>query len=362
PGAALRDGFIAAYFDYGDAIGQMDVVVYDTARLGAAEAYRLAVADGAEFVVGPLQKNDVAEVARLAPAGPTTLALNYLPAEARAPKNFYQYALAPEHEAVVVAQHAVAAGRMNAVALVPAGDWGERLLDAFATELNNLGGQLLAHNIYQPDATDFSSVIRPVLHLDRSYSRSRALASAIGQPIEFEPRRRRDVDFVFIAAQPKQARLIRPQLRFHYATALPVYATAAAYSPDTDLNRDINGLIIAATPWEVSSDPETQELRSTIDRYWPGRAQHRSPLYAMGYDAWRLIPLLSAGGDEPMQLTGVTGELSLLEDGRIQRTPMLTKILGGIPAILEPEIDEDVINEDELPEAEVILPGASGSL
>jgi len=363
-GAALRDGFIAAYFDYGDAIAGMEIVVYDTAELGAKEAYRVAIAEGADFIVGPLVKDEVAEVAQLAPAGPPTLALNYLPTESRTPSNFYQFALAPEHEASRVAQRAVAEGLRSAVAIVPDTDWGRRLLDAFATELEGLGGKLLTHSLYLPDATDFSSVIQPILHLDRSYSRNRALVAAIGRTMEFEPRRRQDVDFVFVAAQPRQARLIRPQLRFqNYATALPVFATAAAFSPDAELNRDVNGLIFAATPWEISPDPDTEKLRSTISRYWPARAQHRSSLYAMGYDAWRLVPLLAAAKDAPLELRGMTGELSLHAGGRVFRHPALARIENGMPAPL-PQLETataDANSEADKTTTEPVLPGGSGS-
>ena len=364
-GAALRDGFIAAYFDYGDAVEGMEIMVYDTADLGATNAYRMAVENGADFVVGPLIKSEVAEVATLAPAGPATLALNYLPAQTPAPPNFFQFALAPEHEAQRVAQRAIGEGLYNAVALVPDNDWGQRLLDAFGQELQTLGGKLLAHDLYQPDASDFSSVIRPILHLDRSRSRRRALESVVGQSLEFEPRRRQDIDFIFVAAQPRQARAIKPQLRFHYASSLPVFATAAAFSPDADLNRDIDGLIFASTPWEVSPDEDTARMRSTIDRYWPTRAQHRSALYAMGYDAWRLVPLLGGTSKEPMALRGMTGELSLQSDGRVIRNPALARIEDGVPTALEqledtsdtPGLDDESESETDSP----VLPGGSGS-
>ncbi|MDH3588773.1 MAG: penicillin-binding protein activator [Gammaproteobacteria bacterium] len=358
-GAAIRDGFIAAYFDYGDSVEGSEIVMYDTAALGAAEAYRLAVTAGSEFIVGPLLKNDVSEIARLAPAGPPTLALNYLPDDAKVPRNFFQFALAPEHEATRVAQRAVAEGLVRAVALVPATDWGERLLVAFKSQLDELGGQLLAHEFYEPGATDYSSVIQPVLHLDRSHARHRALKSEVSAKLEFEPRRRRDVDFIFIAAQASEARQIRPQLRFHYATDLPVFATAAAFSPDPDLNRDVNGLIFAATPWEVSPDSNARDMRLTIDRHWPARAQHRSSLYAMGYDAWRLVPLLSGRKKDPLTLRGMTGELSMSDNGRISRFPALARIEAGMPEPLEPlEIDEPAAAPED---TEPVLPVGSGS-
>ncbi len=360
-GAALRDGFIAAYFDYGEAVAGSEIVFYDTVERGAAAAYRQAVEGGADFIVGPLLKDDVAEITPLVPAGPVTLALNYLPDDTQAPRNLFQFALAPEHEAERVAQRAVAEGQQRAVALVPDSDWGRRLLQAFNTELERLGGQLLSYEFYPNGATDFAAVIQPVLHLDRSHARRRAIAAEVGQSLEFEPRRRQDVDFIFIAAQPTEARLIRPQLRFHYASDLPVYATAAAFRADEELNRDVNGLVFAATPWEIAPTESAAGMLETIDRYWPARAQHRSPLYAMGYDAWRLVPLLAARDNDALNLRGMTGELSMENDGRVRRFPALGRIENGVALPLERLELAAPENPDVETGAEPVLPGGSGS-
>lgn len=339
-GAALRDGLIGGYFDYGDAAEGTEIVFYDTAGAGADTVYRRAVEEGANFVVGPLVKDEVERVANLAAAGPPTLALNYLPEGAPAPGNLYQFALAPEHEATRVAQRAVAEGFYHAIALVPANNWGQRILQAFATELEARGGVLLTREAYDPSATDFSAAIEPALHLDRSHARHRALVAATGRQMEFEPRRRRDVDFIFFAAQATQARLIKPQLRFHYAGDLPVYATAAAYAHDPDRNRDIEGLVFATTPWLLNDRPESQALQATIGRYWSGRVDARNSLYAMGYDAWRLVPLL-ARGNTSLSLPGLTGQLTLDETGRVRRSPALARVVEGVAAPLaEPGLDD----------------------
>jgi hypothetical protein len=51
------------------------VLVYDTAaELGVSSAYERALADGAQFVIGPLTKDDVAT--RGGPVPVPTLALN----------------------------------------------------------------------------------------------------------------------------------------------------------------------------------------------------------------------------------------------------------------------------------------------
>lgn len=340
-GAALRDGFLAGYFDYGDAVAGTEIHFYDTNGADAAEVYRQAVTDGAGFIVGPLVKAHVERVAPLVPGGPPTLALNYLPSTTPATRNLYQFALAPEHEAARVAQRAVAEGLYNAVALVPVGNWGQRIVDAFATELQARGGTVLAQEVYGADATDFTTAIEPALHLDRSRARHRALEAATNRSMEFEPRRRRDVDFIFFAAQAKQARLIKPQLRFHYAGDLPVFATAAAYQPDPDRNRDIEGLVFATTPWALAEFDDARALQESLARYWPRRAEAANSLYAMGYDAWRLVPLLMRRGAEPLNLQGFTGYLVMDDDGRVRRSPALARVENGVAIPLgEPDSEQ----------------------
>ena len=50
--------------------------VYDSAEMGATTAYRRAIADGAQFIVGPLTKDDVTAIAASGEVSVLTLALN----------------------------------------------------------------------------------------------------------------------------------------------------------------------------------------------------------------------------------------------------------------------------------------------
>jgi uncharacterized protein len=133
-GEALRDGFLAAYY-LQEAAARPRLRVYDASE-DAAVAYRRAVADGAGFVVGPLGKENVQAVARAADGTVPTLALNFLPEGEPLPARFFQFALAPEDEARQVAGRLLAEGRRVGVALVPAGEWGTRVLAAFDAALS----------------------------------------------------------------------------------------------------------------------------------------------------------------------------------------------------------------------------------
>jgi len=331
---AVRDGFLSAYFQQ-DAAQRPRVRVYDVAGQDIASAFLRAVDDGAQFVVGPLTKDEVGGIASVADGRMPVLALNFLPDDRAAPATFYQFALIPEDEARQVAGRIVTDGRSRGVALVPSGEWGSRIAAAFTTELEQLGGQLLARGVYDSSDSDYTPEIQQVLRLSDSRERHARLSNTLGVKLEFEPRRRGDVEFIFVAAQPSQSRLIRPQLRFHYAGDIPTYSTSDAFEPDETANVDLDGLIFPDMPWMIASDPVSEQLRGAVAQAWPARANRRGRLYAFGYDAYRLIPSLR--NRTPGQrgfVPGMTGRLTIEADGRIRRDLDWAQIRDGKPRVL----------------------------
>ncbi len=320
PAEAVRDGFIAAYLGKDEPLQRPLVRVYDTHTIGAVEAYRIALEEGAGAVVGPLAKSEVQEVAARALAGVTTVALNYLPDEFVAPPAFYQFGLAPEDEARQAAQTAIERGFSRAVALVPDNAWGARMLQSFGPSFEGLGGTLLQYEVYDAGASDHHGPIRRLLHLDLSEQRKLSLEARLGLDLEFQPRRRRDAEFVFLASQPDAGRLLRPQLKFHYALNLPVFATSAIYEPDERANVDLDGVEFPDMPWIVRPDDDALRLRNDLRSLWPQRFARVQRLYALGYDAYRLIPAV-AGSEPPLEtpIDGLSGTLTVDRSGRVQR-------------------------------------------
>src|SRR5205807_554284 len=171
-----------------------------------------------------------------------------------APAQFYQYALSPEDEARLAARRILDDHHRRGVALVPAGDWGERVLAAFKQELQAGGGELLGTAVIDASRTDYTGSITDVLRISDSTARYRRLESALGTKLQFEPRRRADIEFIFAAAQPNTERLLRPQLRFHYAGDIPTYATSDAFEPDVRANEELDGLMFPDMPWMLGGD------------------------------------------------------------------------------------------------------------
>ncbi|MFO1466934.1 MAG: penicillin-binding protein activator [Steroidobacteraceae bacterium] len=328
-GVAVRDGFIAAYLEQGTgeqgsgepgAGKHPRLRIYDAAENPTA-AYEKAVADGASFVVGPLTKEDVAAVVPLAAGRTPTLALNFLADGTTASANFYQFALLPEDEARAAARRMVADGRLRGVALAPMNEIGSRVLAAFTDELTHLGGALLDTGRYDSAQADFSDLIHKVLQV---------------KDVKGEPSTHRtDAGFVFVVGAPVAARLIRPQLKFHYAGDVPMYCISDSFEPDPKANTDMDGVIIADMPWMISSDPVTSQVRNDVRAAWPARASRRGRLYAFGFDAYRLIPALKGHSiDTANGISGMTGKLRLDDRNRIRRELDWAEIKSGVPHAL----------------------------
>ncbi len=333
---AVRDGFIAAYYQQGGTEERPAVRVYDSARLGAAEAWSRAAADGADFVVGPLLKEEVEAIAGVA-TGLETLALNE-PTDAELPGTVYRFALAPEDEASQAALRILADGRYRGIALVPEGDWGMRIAASFGETLQAHGGRLLEIATYVGGTADYSDTITRVLNVDQSDARHARLEGIIGMDLAFEARRRDDIDFIFLAAQPREGRLLRPQLRFHHAADLPVYSTSAIYeTAGGGNNADLDGVIFDDAPWVLDDDPDIARLRREIAGDSRGVSIRRGRLYALGFDAYRLVPLIKNDRAALARgVPGLTGQLTMEADGRVRRELDWGRIVDGDPRPLEP--------------------------
>lgn len=345
-GQAIRDGYLAAHFDLGNNSERPDIRFYDTAAAQAATLYQRAALDGATFVIGPLLKPEVADIAPLVTAV-TTLALNTAPDDVARVGPLYQFALAPEDEARAVARRAVADGLVNALALVPDSPRGLRILAAFEAELGRQGGRLLTARTYAPDVTDFSTPIQDALLLDESYARRDRLAANLGQQLEFEPRRRQDVDFIFVVGSPQVGKLIKPQLRFHYAGDLPTYATAAIYQPGSTDNKDLNGIQFPDIPWLLEPGQNVSEHQSTLQAYWGANAARLARFYALGYDAYHLTAMLAGRDRDSLDMNGMTGRLSVDRNGVLHRDLKWAQIERGATRTL-PDTPRPLAQESEL--------------
>lgn len=326
-GAAVREGFMAAAGEQPD--GTQSIRAYDVSVLGPEgdpdsilQSYQQAVQEGADLIVGPLQKEGVNALFFSDQLPVPTLALNYSDQGDFPPANLYQFGLLPEDEARQVAERAWLNGDTRALALVPEGEWGARVLAAFNKELERLGGILVDYESYSSEQAEFSAPVRALLQYTGG-----------------NPPRRQDADYLFLAAFPAQARGIGPQLQYFYASNLPVYATSHLYDTlgNTTVDLDLNGMIFADMPWVLSDDIPQQALRRELASQSPNSFQQLKRLYALGVDAYDTIFHLDRLKSSPAErFEGATGSLSLDEANRIHRRLIWARFENGQARLLAP--------------------------
>lgn len=327
--AAVRDGILAAWYQQ-DPAQRPELRFYDASD--PTRAWPLlgeAVAAGAEAVIGPLDKDSVSQLARAGELPVPVLALNQVPLDMRPPEQFYQYSLAPEDEARQVAERAWLDGHREPVVLVPDNEWGSRVADAFRQRWQRFGGHVSGEQRYDDNANDYGQPIMRLLHIDQSNARRHELERLFGERLQFEPRRRGDADFVFIAARNRQARQLRPQLQFHHAADLPIYATSSTWNGELDANEalDLAGIMLPDMPWIVDTDQADPLSRASLAKSFPAVDSAYGRLYAMGIDSLRLLPHLKRLQSAAYEtLDGRTGKLHMDALHQVHRQLMWVRL------------------------------------
>ena len=334
---AIRDGFLAAW--YLDNQQKSEVKIYDANSLNIKEMYQQAVADGVEYVVGPLEKEAVNQLADLGELPIQVLALNRMDIdniESVNPK-LLQFSLSPEDEAVQVAEMAMSDGHRLALVITPDIPWGNRIADAFKKRWLELGGGILEQGHFESNGKDYGSPVKEILNIDSSIQRGKELRSKLGLKIHNVDRRREDVDFIFTAAVPGDARQLFPQFRFHRGGDIPVYSTSHIFTgiEDSAKDTDLNGVIFLDMPWLLDTTRQLSLIQDSLNRNWYQEKSSFRRLYALGIDAYRLIPEMGRlKAEKNTYLNGETGDLTISENNIIKRKLRRAHFVDGTPVPL----------------------------
>jgi len=339
PAKAIRDGLLASYYAKKDK-ENITVRIYDTKAdpEKISDIYEKAVSDGAQFVIGPLNKASIKELADQDDLSVPTLALNYITSENSIPQELYQFGLSPEEEAIQVAERTWLDGHVNAAVLTPTGPWGDRVHKAFRERWEQIGGRVVEQQSYNSSKNDFSLPIRKLLNIDESKNRYRKMSRLLKTKLKYSTYRRQDIDFIFIAGFPRQARQIRPQLKFFHASKVPVYATSHIYTGNLNPARDrlMNDIRFGDMPWVLTESTSHRGLRNEIEKLISKEGNKHQRLYAMGVDAFNIIAALNTLKAYPYErYQGETGSLSLDEKQRIKRQLSWVYFRSGRPTLLE---------------------------
>ncbi len=305
-GASVRDGLLAGY--YSEARRRPEIDFFDTAGgvAGANAAYDRAAASGADFVLGPLGRDEVSALFARGQLPVPVLALNR-PADGSAPPaGSAGFSLAPEDDGIMAAEYLLARERRNVLIIGSNDDSGRRSAAAFRERFSERGGQV-AGSISVGDAL---ADIGPQL---------RAYAAA---------------DSVFLAVRGPQARLLAPQLALAGFAGKTRVGTSQLVQGTGNAEEDmpLDGIAFPSETWPsygIGGLPSAATLATTL----PTARGAASRLFAFGYDAWLITAYLEklATGSNGGGLRGATGTLHLDGFGNILRTPAWSTFSGGRP-------------------------------
>lgn len=288
--ASVRDGFLAGY--YGERRRRPDVRFYDTAT-GASGAYARAAAEGNDFVVGPLGRDEVDAVfADDTPAVPL-LALNR--GSRTPPAGSAAFSLSPEDEGISLAQYLIQRGAKRVLIQTGGEDAQRRTAGTARAHLERRGVQV-----------------------------TEDIATAQG------------VDAVLLAVKGTQARALMPRLALAGITTATRVATSQIVSGTGKPAEDaaLDGIVYPTEAWAVRNVDGLPSQASAAARVDTAKGP-AARLFAFGYDAWLLTGYLerlatSNNGD----VAGATGRLSLDGFGNVLRVPGWSRFAGGVPVPL----------------------------
>jgi outer membrane PBP1 activator LpoA protein len=354
-GEAIRDGFLAAYYQsLTRGHTGLTIEIIDSYPPEDFLSRYEQVTQRADLVIGPLAKQAVALLKQRKILPVSTLALNTpieeFSLQPDVTENLYLFGLNPEDEARQVAIRARSDHHRKAVVLVPDSDWGERVQNAFITTWLQPTESGDSNTVYQEEpalvlatgrfdlhSENYAEVIQQLLGIQDSKNRYGELRWWSSEDIEFQPRRRQDIDMIFLAARPDQARQIKPLLSFHYAGDIPVYASSSIYSGEAlpEKDNDLNGIQLLISPWTLNQPALQQAIQHLLEA--PANLQS---LYAMGADSWRLSERLTLlAGNHHNRLYGHSGILQINDAQQITRQLLWARIDHGritaLPGSLE---------------------------
>lgn len=328
---AVMDGFLSAYHDLPQA-QQPNIKVYDTGKSSVADLYKEAIADGAQFVVGPLTKPEVQTIINQGACSVPTLLLNYTEVSAQLPTNCYEFGISPVDQAVEAANRAWADNYDQAVIIAPQGDWGQSIAASFKNQFQSLGGRVITELDFD-QSNELAKQIAILMGVDQSNQRAESLQKLLGQKIKFIPRRRDDIGVIFLVATNAQAREIIPLLKFNFSENIPILATSLIYNgvPNPAMDRDLSGVRFLIMPWSINDSAQQQQLQEL----WATNFRNNSSLYGFGIDSLDLMFELPRMQLFPQRaIPGVTGKLTLQPTQQITQQMLWARFSDGKPILL----------------------------
>lgn len=344
PGKALLEGAQMALFDVGNP--DFRLVPFDTGGtpLGAEQAAREAVNQGARLIIGPLLADSVAAVRPIAEAARIkVVAFSNSTRVAGGP--VYLAGFTPEEQIDAIVANSMAEGRMRFAILAPSNDYGNVSVDALRASVSARGGEFSRVAFYDPESLDFADQIQRLSDYNQRVSalrQQRRLLEAQGDQAARQALKRLEVQDTW--GDPPFDALVLPVLSLQTLQILS--AQLAYYDVDQPAVR-ILGLQrwdefpnLASEPGLVGSRypaPRSAYRDQFEARYEALYGHAPTDLSALAYDVTAVAAALSGrvgGGSrfdtatltDPQGFIGADGLFRFRQNGIVQRSFAIMEI------------------------------------
>jgi uncharacterized protein len=291
---AIERGFMAAKEAAKDDI---EVVIYATTgdKDLITGVYQKAISEGANFVVGPLARDEITALTTGELRVPT-LALNQAEANLTL-DNLYSLGLSIDTEASQIAKLARDSGMQTAV--IVAADMGvaPRMAKAFEDAWVAEGGQL----IFQANINEETS------------------PEQLQAQLQSHP-----ADMILLATHPELGRAVRGYLDI----TTPTYGFSHLYSGVNYEPEDAALLAVRFIdlPWMLTSGDRNFDIYKEAASNLPEGMMQR--WFALGVDAYQVISVIAAQSGQKTSIRGLTGRIQIGVGGNIERTLAVGRFTG----------------------------------
>lgn len=312
-GLAIRNGLLQAALQRDEPTTRLNF--YDSSRVELAEIYQQIQLDENHMVVGPLLKSHVKTWMQLNEAELPTLALNQVDTTQQANHVLF-FALSPESDARNAAEFMLQEGIQHPLLMQTASSSFIRISRSFEQAWRDSSLEDSQFSLATITNDKMQKQVRNVMGVISSKQRSRQLAADLELKLESEPRSRADIDAIYLAASPKQARLLKSFVDVTLSPfANPVKVLVGPRSHNGNYS-EFNGMYVADIA--LIQDARHAPMRQQLSQWFPQWQYADWRLFSMGYDVFGLLNQLDAMRQLPgYTVSGLSGELSVSRQGEV---------------------------------------------
>ncbi len=319
---AIRNGFLAAHMQTPTS-SNLQITMYDTSTDDILELVDQAIAEGAEVIVGPLDKERVRQIMEGDPPPIPTVTLNQSSFQNSVSPNALQLALVIEDDIDLIVETLLKLNLVRVLLVLGNEYWNIRATQAFREKSEGLidvvGESVLANQ------TTVTEQIGELLLVSDSTKRQDKIEASIRNSVDFVTRRRTDVDAIVALVGYDTFASMNAAVHYFFAGEIPVFAVETTFREIDRTNIYSENNLFTSIPAFTHSIPQFDELTPSFDD-----SQLFQPLYAFGIDAYRVAMNVHAilAGESCI---GYTGLLKRLDDSTVKREPVLGRIVNQSP-------------------------------